>query len=139
MDRDSILAALHDPTRAWFVILIGLVLVYHELSAPGRVLPGVFGAVAACVGVYSLFRHPWHGVALAMILAGAALVILQAIRRWFWAPVMAGFVLITAGIHTLTEPRIGLFPALAAVPLSVITAFLLRTALRARRNKVSLE
>jgi membrane-bound serine protease (ClpP class) len=139
MDRDSILTALHDPTRAWFVILIGLVLVYHELTAPGRVLPGVFGGVAACVGVYSLLRHPWHGVALAMILTGTALVILQAIRKWFWTPLMAGAALITAGVHTLTEPRIGLFPALAAVPLSVITAFLLRTALLARRNKVSLE
>jgi hypothetical protein len=74
-----------------------------------------------------------------MILAGAALVILQALRKWFWIPLLAGAVLITTGVHTLTEPRIGLFPALAAVPLSVITAFLLRTALRARRNKVSLE
>jgi membrane-bound serine protease (ClpP class) len=139
MDRDSILTALHDPTRAWFVILIGLVLVYHELTAPGRVLPGVFGGVAACVGVYPLFRHPWHGEALAMILVGVSLVILQAVRKWFWTPLMAGAALITGGVHTLTEPRIGLFPALAAVPLSVITAFLLRTALLARRNKVSLE
>ena len=53
MDRDSILTALRDPTRAWIVILIGLVLIYREFNAPGRVLPGVFGGVAACVGVYS--------------------------------------------------------------------------------------
>jgi membrane-bound serine protease (ClpP class) len=139
MDRESILTALHDPTRAWFVILIGFVLVYHELTAPGRVLPGIFGGVAACVGVYSLFRHPWHGMALGMILAGVALLILQVFRKWFWIPLMAAAALITAGMHTLTEPRIGLFPALAAVPLTVATVFLLRTALLARRNKVSLE
>jgi membrane-bound serine protease (ClpP class) len=139
MNRDSILAALHDPTRAWFVILLGLVLIYRELAAPGRVLPGVFGGVAACVGVYALFRHPCHPAALAMILAGIGLLMIQGFRKWFWIPLVSGAVLITVGVHTLTEPHIGLFPAFAAVPLSGITVFLLRTAVLARRNKVSLE
>ena len=121
MNRDSILAALHDPTRAWFVILLGVILIYRELSAPGRVLPGVFGGVAACVGVYALFRHPWSFEALTMILGGAALLLIQGFRRWFWIPLVLGAILITIGVHTLTEPRIGLFPAVAAVPLSGIT------------------
>lgn len=139
MDRESILTALHDPTRAWIVILIGLVLIYRELMAPGRVLPGVFGAVAVCVGVYSLFRHPWHGEALGMITGGVAVLLLQVFRKWLWLPLISGSALITAGVHSLTEPRIGLLPAVAAVPLSVITVILLRTAVLARRNKVSLE
>jgi membrane-bound serine protease (ClpP class) len=139
MNRDSILAALQHPTRAWFVILLGLILIYRELAAPGKVLPGVFGGVAACVGVYALFRHPWHLEALAMILGGIALLIIQGFRKWFWIPLVSGAILITVGVHTLTEPHIGLFPAFAAVPLSGITVFLLRTAILARRNKVSLE
>ena len=109
MDRDSILTALRDPTRAWIVILIGLVLIYREFTAPGRVLPGVFGGVAACVGVYSLFRHPWHGEALGMIGAGVALIIIQAFGKWLWIPLIRAPALITAGVHSLTEPRIGLF------------------------------
>lgn len=139
MSRDSILAALHDPTRAWFVILLGLVLIYRELAAPGRVLPGVFGGVAACVGVYALFQHPWHAEALGMILAGVALLIVQGFQKLLWIPAVLAAAMITVGVHTLTEPRIGLFPAVAAVPLSGITVFLLRTAVLARRNKVSLE
>ena len=121
------------------MILVGLVLIYREFAAPGRVLPGVFGGVAACVGVYALFRHPWHFEALAMILGGIALLILQGFRKWFWIPLVSGAALITIGVHTLTEPRIALLPAFAAVPLSGITVFLLRTAVLARRNKVSLE
>jgi membrane-bound serine protease (ClpP class) len=139
MDRDSILAALRDPSRAWIVILIGVVLVYREFAAPGRVLPGIFGAVGVCLGFYSLLRHPWHGAALAMIAAALALLILQVFRHWFWLPLAAGAAFLTFGVHTLTEPRIGLVPALGAIPLSIITVFLLRTALLARRNKVSLE
>ena len=121
------------------MILLGLILIYRELAAPGKVLPGAFGGVAACVGVYALFRHPWHFEALAMIVGGIALLIIQGFRKWLWIPLVSGAALITIGVHMLTEPRIGLFPAFAAVPLSGITVFLLRTAVLARRNKVSLE
>jgi hypothetical protein len=46
---------------------------------------------------------------------------------------------LTWGTHALTTPRIGFIPALAAIPLSGITGFLLRSAVVARRNKVSIE
>ena len=138
MTRDSILAALHDPTRAWFVIMIGVVLIYRELPAPGRVLPGVLGGVAAALACTRCFesmaaskrlRCSWEpprcwSCRLSTILLASALVAQRAIDL---------------AVHSLTTPRIGLFPALAAIPLSGITGFLLRTAVLARRNKVSIE
>jgi membrane-bound serine protease (ClpP class) len=139
MGRESILASLADPNRAWIVILVGIVLIYRELVKPGRVLPGMFGALGICAGGYSLFQHPWNPLAAGMIGAGIALMIIQGFWLLHWIPAIAAAILITVGAHWLTDPPISWAPAAAAVPLSGITAFFLRTAIRARRNKVSLQ
>lgn len=139
MGRHPILAMLDDPNRAWLVLVAGLILVYRECVAPGRVLPGVLGGVAIVLAIDALLRNPWSGSALAAILAGTALILVHAYFRHSWIALLAAAFLITAGVHSLTTPRIGLLPALAAIPLSGITGFLLRTAILARRNKVSIE
>jgi membrane-bound serine protease (ClpP class) len=139
MDGDTLLRALNNPDRAWLVLFVGLVLIYRELTAPGRVLPGMFGALAVIASVYSLFRHPWSGQALSMILAGIVLVVAQAFGRWFWLPGILGTLLITVGAHRLTFPPISLFSAIWAIPMCGISIFLLRTAVLARRKKVSVE
>jgi membrane-bound serine protease (ClpP class) len=131
--------AIQDPNRAWIVLLIGLVLVYRECSAPGRVLPGVFGAVAVCAAIYSLFQHPWDSRALLAIIAAIGLMLVQVFGRYFWLPGIVSAVLLTFGVHRLTYPPIRLLLASLSIPLSGITIFLLRTALLARRNKVSLQ
>jgi membrane-bound serine protease (ClpP class) len=139
MNRHSLLAALEDPNRAWFVLIVGLLMIYRECTAPGRILPGVLGGVAAAVSIYSLFQKPWSVTALSLILLGIALLIAQAFWRQFWVALVVAALLVTAGAHLLTTPRIGIFPALLGIPLSGITGFLLRTAVLARRNKVSIE
>lgn len=139
MGRDTILASLADPNRAWIVILVGIVLIYRELVKPGRVLPGMFGALAICGGGYSLLQHPWSPIAAAMIGAGIALLVVQGFWLLYWIPTVAAAILIPVGAHWLTTPPISWAPAAAAVPLSGITAFFLRIAVRARRNKVSLQ
>ena len=139
MGRDAILASLADPNRAWIAILVGIVLIYRELMKPGRVLPGMFGALAFCVGGYSLFQHAWNPVAAAMIAGGIALLVVQGFWLLYWIPTLAATILTAVGAHWLTDPPISWVPAAAAVPLSGVTAFLLRTAVRARRSKVSLQ
>jgi membrane-bound serine protease (ClpP class) len=139
MNRSTVLAALADPNRAWITLVVGLLLIYRECLAPGRVLPGVFGGVAVTVALYSLLQHPWRGEAVAMIAGGLVLIFVQAVRRWFWLPSILAAILLTLGAHRLTEPPIAFLLAAAAVPLSGITVFLLRTAVRARRNKASIQ
>ena len=137
MDRETILAALASPDRAWIVVLAGVVMIYREFMAPGRVLPGVFGGVAVCVGGYALGRHPLRPEAVAMIAAGVALIVLQGFGRRYWLPSAAAAALVTIGARHLTTPQIGLVPAAAAIPLSLASGFLLHTALAARRRKRS--
>jgi membrane-bound serine protease (ClpP class) len=135
MNRYTIMSALADPDRAWILILAGVVMIYREFMAPGHVLPGIFGAVAVCVGGYALFQHPWHGEAGALIAVGIGLVILQGFRRWHWAPSAAAAVFLTIGARRLTDPAIGILPAAAAIPLAMVSGYLLHTALSARRRK----
>lgn len=139
MHRNSLMNALENPDRAWIVFLIGMILVYRECSAPGRVLPGVLGAVGVCISVYSLFQHPWHAEALIAILVGAGLLIVQVFRWYSWIPGAAAAILITLGVNRLTDPSISPLLSGLSIPLSGITIFLLRTGLMARRNKVSLQ
>lgn len=135
MTRQTILAALASPDRAWIVVLAGVAMIYREFMRPGRVLPGVFGGVAVCVGLYALLQHPWRPYALALILAGIALLVLQGFRRLYWQPSVAAGVLIAVGARGLTEPPISTIPAAAAIPLALVSGFLLHTALSARRHK----
>lgn len=135
--RHAILTALSSPDRAWIVILAGIVMIYREFVAPGRVLPGIFGAVAICVAGYALFQHHWHIYALAHIVLAALLIVLQGLRRWYWLPSIAAAALMTMGALHLTDPPISLFPSLASIPLALASGFLLHTALEARRRKRS--
>lgn len=139
IDRNFLMRMLEDPNRAWLVFLVGVVLVYRECLAPGRVLPGVLGAVVICASIYALFQHPWSRWAVFVILAGITLVVVQVFGRYFWIPGILGAFAMTGGVHGLTNPPIGLLAASLSIPLSAITIFLLKTAVRAHRNKVSLQ
>ena len=139
MNRNSLMNALENPERAWIVLVVGLVLIYRECSAPGRVLPGVLGAVGVCLSLYSLSQKSLHSEAVGMIAIGVGLVFLQVLRKYFWLPGVSGAVLVMLGVNRLTDPPIRLLLAALSLPLSGITIFLLRTAILARRNKVSLQ
>jgi hypothetical protein len=98
------------------------------------------GAVAVALAIYSLVQKPLDPWASMAILSAIGLLIAQAFaRRLFWLAIVAAAALLTWGVHSLTTPRIGFIPALAAIPLSGITGYLLRIAVLARRNKVSIE
>ena len=118
-------------------MLAGIVMIYREFMAPGRVLPGIAGGVAVSVGAYALGQHPLRFSAVAMILAGVGLIVLQGFGRWYWLPSVLAAVLITLGARELTVPPISLGPAATAIPLSLASGFLLHTALAARRRKRS--
>ena len=139
MNRISILNALADPNRAWIVLLVGLLMVYRELVAPGRVLPGVFGAVAITTATYSLAQHELRTGAAMMIVAGIACLVVQGFRHWFWLPTATAAVLITWGAHKLTARPISLPVAAGSIPLCAVSGFLLRTAVIARRKKTSVD
>lgn len=134
--RSTILANLADPNRAYIVLLGGMLLVFREFLRPGRVLPGVFGAVFVCAAIYALSRAPWTPAGVVLISAGVALVLLQARRE---SNVLAGAAslafaagswLLVAGPAAMSLPV-----ALLGIPFTLLSVYLVRGAARARRAK----
>ena len=131
-------AGLQDPNRAFLVLLGGFVLIYRECLAPGRILPGMAGAVFVIWSAFALFQYPWRWDGLTLLLVGAALVALQAFRNWYWLPGLAGTACLMYGAtRLLIIPSVRPAYAAAAIPFGILSIFLARIAVQARRNKRS--
>lgn len=134
--RAALLSAIADPNRALILFLIGCMLICRELVRPGRVLPGVFGLVAAIAASYSLLQYDW--TLRGSILTGAALAMLavQGFILKSWVPAAASGIMAALGAHSLIGPGVIQWPvALLAGCAAAAGALLLRTAIRARKNK----
>jgi len=93
----GILHAVATPTAVYVLLLIGLWAFAFELTQPGFGVAGVAAALALALAVYGLSVAPVHGVGLAVLVAGTALMGLDvAIRRVQWLT-LGGAVLFAAG------------------------------------------
>lgn len=138
--RFSLLPGLSDPNRAFLVLLIGLVLVYRECITPGRVFPGIAGGVFAISASYALFQHPWSVMGAILLLLGIGLITAQAFGTWYWLPGIAGTICLVIGaIKIVVVPPIRPAYAALSIPFGAVTIALARTAVRARRNKRSVQ
>lgn len=135
------LSFVASPDRAWFTLLVGMLLICRELTAPGRVLPGILGGVAVLTAATALtdYRLTVHG--LAMLTGGVALVILQGFRKWQYVPGAAAAGAMAGGARLLVAApgQISWPAAIAGAAVTALCAVLFRIAVRAHRSKVSLE
>lgn len=133
--------ALSDPNLALAVLVLGLMGLYIEFTAPGVVLPGVLGGILTLLGLASLSVMPvsWAGVGL--IVLAIALFALEAKVASHGVLGAGGAVAMVLGSillidSPLPELRIRLSTALSlATPFAVITLFLVTIVVRARRRK----
>ena len=70
---EDILMAISDPNIAVILLSLGSLGIYFELSAPGSFFPGILGAIAIIVGLFSLGSLPINYAGLALLLLGLAL------------------------------------------------------------------
>jgi membrane-bound serine protease (ClpP class) len=130
--------SLAHPDRAVIVLVLGLSAVYRELMRPGRVVPGVVGAVATVLAVQALLRHPLNELGLALLLMSLLLAVLQAFAPLFWLPAAAAGAAALFGTRWLIHARsVGWVAAIAAAVFTAATAVLLRFAWAAWRRKRS--
>jgi membrane-bound ClpP family serine protease len=139
--RALLLSFVGTPDRAWFTLLVGILLVTRELTVPGRVIPGILGGVAVLASVNALtqYRLTLHG--LIMIAAAIGLVIVQGFRRWQYVPGAAAVGMMAGGARLLVASpwQISWLAAAAGGVVTAVCAVLFRIAVRARRAKLSLE
>lgn len=70
---EDLLVAISDPNIALLLLSLGSLGIYFELSAPGSFFPGIAGAIALILGLFSLGSLPINYAGLALLLLGLAL------------------------------------------------------------------
>jgi membrane-bound serine protease (ClpP class) len=139
--REAILDRLTDPNLAVLVLMIGGLLIYVEFNTPGTIIPGALGTIMVLVALFGLNLLPVRYTSVMLLVAAFALLILEAHFASHGVLAAAGIVSLVVGALTLVdgpipELRVHLATALSAgVAFGLITVFLLRLALRARRSK----
>jgi len=140
--KQEILSFMMDPSISFMIFAVGLLCIFFEFNHPGAVLPGVVGFIAVAISLYTLQLLPFRSMAVVMIVASFAMFILEAKLQTHGIVGAGGIVLMVLGALLLVDGpipqmRVQLWAALAvAIPIGVITVFLMTVALKARRNKV---
>ena len=140
--REEILDRLTDPNLAVLVLLVGGLLIYVEFNTPGTIIPGTLGTILVLLALFGLNLLPVRYTSVMLLVAAFALLILEAHFATHGVLAAAGILCLVIGALTLVdgpipELRVHLATALSAgVAFGLITVFLLRLALRARRSKV---
>lgn len=140
--RQKVLSAISDPNVALVLIVLGILGVYIEFSAPGLIFPGVAGAILALLGLSALSLLPINWAGAALLLLSIMLFVLEAKIASHGILGIGGAVAMVLGSMLLVdspmpEMRIRLSVALAlGIPFAIITMFLVSLIIKARANKV---
>jgi membrane-bound serine protease (ClpP class) len=140
--REEILDRLTDPNLAVLVLMVGGLLIYVEFNTPGTIIPGTLGTILVLLALFGLNLLPVRYTSVMLLVAAFALLILEAHFGSHGVLAAAGILCLVIGALTLVdgpipELRVHLATALSAgLAFGLITVFLLRLALRARRSKV---
>jgi membrane-bound serine protease (ClpP class) len=140
--REEIMDRLMDPNLAVLILLAGALLIYLEFNTPGTIIPGALGTLLVLLALFSLNLLPVRYTALALIVGALALMVLEAKFPSHGVLAVAGTVALVLGTLTLVagpipQLRVQVATAVATgLAFGLITTFLVRIAVRARRNKV---
>jgi membrane-bound serine protease (ClpP class) len=140
--KQEILSFMMNPSIIFIIFAIGVLSIFVEFNHPGAVVPGVIGFIAVLLSLYTLNFLPFRSIAIVLILASFVMFILEAKIQTHGIIGAGGIVLMVLGALLLVDGpipqmRVQLWAALAvAIPIGVITVFLMTIALKARGNKV---
>jgi membrane-bound serine protease (ClpP class) len=140
--REEILDRLTNPNLAVLVLVVGGLLIYVEFNTPGTIIPGTLGTIMVLLALFALNLLPVRYTSVMLLIAAFALLILEAHFATHGVLATAGIVALVFGALTLVdapipEMRVHLATALSTgLAFGLITVFLLRLAMRARRSKV---
>jgi len=139
--RQRFLDKVLNPNIALVLGAIGIMGLYVEFSHPGLIFPGVGGAIAFVLALFAFHLLPINYVGVIMILLAVVLFILEAKITSHGILALGGILSGVIGSLILVdspipELQIHKWTALSVfLPLAIITVFLLRLVLIARKHK----
>ncbi len=133
---------LANPDVAFILLLIGIYGILLEIAHPGAILPGAIGVVCLALAGFGLSLLPVHYGALALLVAGIALMTAEAFTPGFGVLGLLGFAAFVGGGYFLFDApadaadiRVSLPVILGAALGSAALLFLvIGAALKARRR-----
>lgn len=142
--RESLLDWLVNPNIALLLLAGGVLLIYMEFNTPGTIVPGALGTLLVLTALFAFNLLPIRYTAVMLLVAAVVLLVLEAKFGGHGAMAIAGIVCLGFGLMTLVAapiPELDVHPWVAlsvSVGIGLITAFLVRLAVRARRMKTRL-
>jgi membrane-bound serine protease (ClpP class) len=139
--RENLLSWLVNPNIALLMLVGGALLIYLEFNTPGTIVPGALGTLMVLLAIFGLNLLPIRYTAVLLLVAALGLLVLEAKVGGHGALAIAGIVCLTFGMLTLVAapvPEMAVSPLIAfsvSLAFGVITVFLLRLVIRARRTK----
>ncbi len=139
--REHLLDHLMDPNLAVLILVIGGLLIYLEFNTPGTIIPGALGTLLVLLALFSLNLLPVRYTALMMLIAAFTLLLLEAKFTSHGVLASAGILCLIFGALTLIDapiPELRVHAATAigaGIGFGLVTVFLVRIAVRARRSK----
>jgi membrane-bound serine protease (ClpP class) len=140
--RERILGVLIDPNLAVLFLIGGALLIYVEFNAPGTIIPGALGTLFLLTSLFALNLLPLRYTAIMLLIAALGLILLEIKVPSHGILATVGIVCLVIGLLTLVagpvpEMRVRFATALGVgTGFGLITGYLVRIAVRARRNKV---
>ena len=139
--REELLGWLVNPNIALLILVGGALLIYLEFNTPGTIVPGALGTLMVLLAIFGLNLLPIRYTAVLLLVAALGLLVLEAKVGGHGALAVAGIVCLAFGMLTLVAapvPELGVSPWTAvsvSLAFGVITVFLIRLAIRARKMK----
>jgi membrane-bound serine protease (ClpP class) len=115
--RDALLGAIANPDAAFVLLLIGIYALLLEVAHPGAILPAVVGIVCLTLAAFALSALPVQYGALALLLAGIALMTAEAFTPGFGILGLLGFAAFVSGGYYLFETPAGEIEMRVSLPL----------------------
>jgi membrane-bound serine protease (ClpP class) len=142
--RENLLDWLVNPNVALLLLACGVLLIYFEFNTPGTIVPGALGSLMVLMALFAFNLLPIRYTAVLLLIAAVVLLVLEAKFGGHGALAIAGIVCLTLGMITLVAapiPELDVHPWVAfsvSLAVGLITVFLIRLAVRARRMKTRL-
>lgn len=139
--RTKALALLNDPNIAYVLLLLGIYGLFFELSNPGAIFPGVFGAISLILGLYALSNLSVNYAGLLLILAAVIMLVAEIKIPSHGLLTIGGVIALALGSLFLFDSPFPFFRVSLSllVPAVVVTSlfftFLVAVGLRAQKRR----
>jgi membrane-bound serine protease (ClpP class) len=112
-----ILEFIGNPDAAFVLLLVGIYALLLEFAHPGAILPGIVGVICLTLAAIALSALPVQYGALALLVAGIALMTAEAFTPGFGVLGLLGFMAFVAGGYYLFDTPAGQIEMRVSMPL----------------------